>query len=182
VTERASSPPSPASRRGLSAGGAATLAAIASVLVLVSLPRLRGFALHENEQDALETTRLLARAVADARSNGAGAAGAARDVAIGAIAGAPPLARQLRDAEVLADGQLLRRHGYLFEVVAPGEGAGLAVRAWPWRHGRTGRIALVGRGDGEVLANSNADGRWSGPLAPPTPPSSGPLAEGWRPL
>ena len=48
-------------RAGLSGSGAASIAAIVSVLVFVSLPRLRNMALHENELDARATVLALAR-------------------------------------------------------------------------------------------------------------------------
>jgi hypothetical protein len=145
---------------------AGTLVAIATVVLLVSLPRLRDFALRENEGDAV---RLVTRLGAIGEREGARSI---REL----IEGQPALARQLDDAEFLEDGTLLRRHGYLFDLAAdssalPGpsgaSGAPRAVRAWPWAHGRTGFAAfawLSGRG---LTAHANTEGLWSGPLRPP---------------
>jgi hypothetical protein len=148
---------------------AGTLVAIATVVLLVSLPRLRDFALRENEGDA---QRLVSRLGAIDALDDRAPARTIREL----IEGQPALARQLDDAEFLEEGTLLRRHGYLFDLAGdssgpPGfsgaSGAPRAVRGWPWAHGRTGFAAfawLSGRG---LTAHANREGLWSGPLRPP---------------
>jgi len=148
----------------------ATLAAVAAVVVLVSLSSLRGFTLRQNELDAQRTVRLLGQLAADEPE-------APR--AIGALVREHPgAARQLQDHELLYDGALLRRHGYLFDVQwSP---AGASVRAWPWRHGRTGHGAYVCDAGRRIVGHPNDDGRWSGPEGAPTLPWDG--RGGWREL
>lgn len=144
---------------------AGTLVAIATVVLLVSLPRLRDFALRENEGDA---KRLVARlALVDAREarGSPGEAAPARSIQE-LIEAHPGLGRQLDDAEFLEDGRLLRRHGYLFDLAVDPEGT-RALRGWPWEHGRTGWAAFAwveGRG---LFAGRNEAGTWSGPGRPP---------------
>ena len=137
-----------------------TLAAVALVVLLVSLPRLRDLALRENESDALWLTQRLSElaTVRESRS--------VQEL----LEAAPDLRRQIDDAQYLEGGRLLRRHGYAFEVLAqPGAADGsLAVRAWPWRAGRTGGSAFVWTASGGLLGNANRAGRWSGERAPPT--------------
>jgi hypothetical protein len=137
-----------------------TLAAVALVVLLVSLPRLRDLALRENESDALWLTRRLSE-LATAREP--------RSVQE-LLEAAPDLRRQIDDAQYLEGGRLLRRHGYAFEVLEqPGAAQGsLAVRAWPWRAGRTGGAAFVWTASGGLLGSANRAGRWSGEQAPPT--------------
>lgn len=149
--------------------GLVTLLLVSLVVVAVSVPRLRGFALRENELDAIHTARLFAAVLPAALPDEAAAP------AIEALVTQNGLARQLSDAEFLSGGRLMRRHGYLFEVtrvpVGGGDGADaapgeLCVRAWPWEPGRTGVAAFVGRAGGEVLGHPN-EGRWSALFGPP---------------
>jgi hypothetical protein len=163
---------------------ALTLAAVALVVLLVSLPRLRDLALRENESDAAWLAgRLAALCVQD------------ETLPLQALLERDPLLdRQVDDAEFLDGGRVLRRHGYLFEVLSvppvggPGEqgageqgeraeAAGRAVRAWPWEAGRTGRVALVWTPQSGLIGHLNGDGRWSG-TRPPPPGAVG--GEGWR--
>lgn len=142
-----------------------TLGAIGVVVVVVTLPVLRGFGVRENERDALPMLRVLA------------AEPAAGPAALGALAtdGQPTLAdlaaadrvlhRRLEDLEMLPDGRL-RRHGYLFDVSALGTGEPM-LRAWPWEHSQTGRGAFVWTPRRGILGYGNADGRFSGPESPP---------------
>jgi len=174
---------------GLSPLGMVTLLAITAVLVVVSLPRLHGFAVRENERDALLTAQLLARALGEHSD--------APPESVAALVAAADLQRQLADADYLADGQLLRRHGYLFRfaTLAPGMDlppttaatvlaaapAGSAPRpvvvAWPWAAPRTGREVLVASPEGRVWSHPNPVGTWSGPGdAPPVDADAG-----WRP-
>lgn len=138
--------------------------AVVLVLIVVSVPRLRGLALRENEADARATAQLLARTLAEHLAGG----GAAPEMA--QLLATPELA-SLSDAELL-DGRVLRRHGYLFELTrlfAPADatwGAGErgldAVRAWPWAHGRTGRRGYLVLADGTRLEHPNHPPRWQG--------------------
>ncbi len=132
-----------------------TLAAIGLVVVIVTLPVLRGFALRANELDALRTVRALAAqpaVPASVAAPGDLAALAANDRA---------LQRRLEDLEILPDGRL-RRHGYLFDVVHAGAG-GSMLRAWPWEHGQTGRGAFVWTAQTGLLGHANGEGLFSGP-------------------
>lgn len=167
-------PPVPAPRReilGLSPSGFVSLAAVLALLVVVSLPRLRGLALRENEVDARGTVQLLARALASLPPG-------ERDVDLEQVAQRTRLVRALHDAEWLEDGRVLRLHGYLFELcaapaplqaaglalslarTAPEPSAALAVRAWPWSAG-TGRAAFLAH-SGALFLHTNEDGRWQG--------------------
>jgi hypothetical protein len=172
---------------GLSLSGALSLAAVLAVLLVVSVPRFHGLALQENEADAKATAALLARAL-----DAGGPAPTLRD-----LLRRKDLAGLRADAELLAQGKLLRRHGYLFEVtqVAPtwtvaglplglvaGQADALApvraIRAWPWRHGATGRTAFLVTADGAQLAHTNSEG-WQGDEAAGLALAS---LEGWRPV
>jgi hypothetical protein len=174
-------------RTGMTLVGAVSLIAVVAVLVFVSLPRLRGFAVSENEADARDTARLLARELS---------VDAGRSVAIGQLAGPDRISRALTDAELLAEGTLLRRHGYLFAVVPLGvstaspprrgvvQAAGgavpaRAVLAWPWRCGRTGSSSLLATPDGRVFRHPNSSALWNGPRTTPARLTSW---EGWREL
>jgi len=182
------------SRAGISALSTLTIVAVVLVMVLVSLPRLRGFALRQNEQDALLTTRLLAGELADVPLDAGSLEVLVREHALGP---------ELADAEYLAAGTLLRRHGYLFLRVpwspppggpgspravraaerGPEDGPGCAVLAWPWRAGRTGTAAFLGVGSELLLGHPNRDLGASGPDAPPPGPWTERLpATGWVPL
>jgi hypothetical protein len=146
----------------------AVLALIGVVVVLVSLPLLRRFALHENETDAIRALRALGEEMV-ARPP----AGSPPELA--ALVASSPGRRMLsEDLEVLADGRL-RRHGYMFAWVGGDDGerapgAGGAIVAWPWEHGRTGLAAFAIEPGGPVLGLANADGRYSGPRRRPPPP------------
>jgi hypothetical protein len=162
---------------GLSAAGFFSLVAVLAVLVVVSVPRLRGLAVRENEADARQTAELLVAALRRMELE-PGEVPAMREVTR-----RPELARVLSDADLLAEGRLLRRHGYLFEVTcvnpplslaAPaalltGSGAELlqaiAVRAWPWAHGATGETAFLVTAGGARLRHANADAQWEGTSA-----------------
>jgi len=157
-------------RRGLRALDYLTLTAIGVVVVLVSLPRLRAFALRENEQDAMRTLRILSNdAVQHAPRLGAGG--------LGALLATNDTHRvRLDDLEVLGDGRL-RRHGYLFDAAetAPGR---WQLRAWPWEHEHSGRGAFQQAPGGQLYRWANADGAFSGPARPP-PALADPAGAGW---
>lgn len=146
-------------RGGLRLSSAAMLVAIGIVVLLVSLPRLREFALRENEEDARALVqRLAGLATREVQ--------AAEKPSIEALLASDPSAkRQLDDVEYLDGGQRLRRHGYLFEVGHAADGT--YVRAWPWEWRKTGTSAYAWTAGKELVAHPNAEGRWSGPDAPP---------------
>lgn len=150
-----------------------TLCAVALVVLLVSLPRLADLAVRENEGDARWLTERLGERCATVEV-------APRDVRA-LLEGQPTLTRLLDDAEYLEGGRLLRRHGYLFELVAadgPSGDCGVAaVRAWPWRFERTGRQAYLWRCGEPLRTHDNAHGRWSGPERPPGVVA---VADGWE--
>ncbi len=147
-------------RGGLRLSSAAMLVAIGIVVLLVSLPRLREFALRENEEDARALVKRLAGLATREVQ-------AAEKPSIEFLLASDPAAkRQLDDAEFLDGGTRLRRHGYLFEV---GDAAdGIYVRAWPWEWRKTGTSAYAWTPAQDLVAHPNAEGRWSGPQAPPS--------------
>jgi hypothetical protein len=142
-----------------------TILAIVGVVVVVTIPRLRGFAVRENETDAIHMLRALATQPAPAGREQAG-----NDLAL-LVARDSGLRRRLEDIECLDDGSL-RRHGYLFDMtmLRPGEPM---LRAWPWSHGQTGNDAFVWTPQRGLLWNRNADGRFSGPGGAPAPADMG---------
>lgn len=145
------------SRRGrLRTLDALTLAAVALVVLLVSLPRLEDLAIRENEDDA---ARLAQRLAALAEEGGSAPVDRL-------LTAAPDLAQRLDDVELLAEGRVLRRHGYLFEAL-PAEGPARALRVWPWEYGRTGRVAFVWTPEGGLLGHANGDAHWTGTEGPP---------------
>jgi hypothetical protein len=163
----------PAVRRGVRFVDGALLGLIALVVVLVSMPRLRRFALRENETDAIRALRVLADdALADPD--------ALRSGDLGSLLAASSSHRvRLEDVEVL-DGGRLRRHGYVFSAteVAPGR---TVLLAWPWDHGRTGLAAFAIEPGADPLGIANEDGRFSGPDRPP-PPDLDCEDSSWSPL
>jgi hypothetical protein len=141
------------------------------VVVLVSLPRLRRFALRENESDAARMLRVLwTEAEVQGVSLHPGILGALFGPGTG-------LQNRSEDVELLEDGRLCR-HGYLFDVVESAGGETF-ISAWPWEYGRTGLGAFAIGASGAVLAHENANGGLSGPLRAP---SGTELADtrGWR--
>jgi hypothetical protein len=145
-----------------------TLAAVALVVLLVSLPCLRDFAVRENERDA---QRLLPKLAAVAARAAAREPEAPLDLAA-LLAERPALARRLPDAAAGAEALTLLNHGYVFDARRDPSG-GVAVCAWPLDHGRTGLNAFLyveGRG---LFARAGGAG-WSGaPSAEELGPSGG---------
>ena len=162
-----------AKRPGLSLADHVTLFLIGLVVVLVSLPRLRRCALHENETDAANMLRVL---WAEAETQGvtlhAGVLGALFGPGTG-------LQNRSEDVELLEDGRL-RRHGYLFDVIESPRGETF-IGAWPWEHGRTGLGAYSIDAQHGLVGHANPAGFFSGPARPPSPTD---LADGkaWRPI
>jgi hypothetical protein len=145
-------------RQGVSRTGAASVAAVVAVLILVSLPRLHAFALEENETDAASLTRQLIQALAGVESE---------QPTLLELVGALGMEARTDDLEWIADGRILRRHGYLFELSGGASRASLSLRAWPWTYGETGRAAFQGTANGAVRRHPNPGGDWSGPEFPP---------------
>lgn len=141
-----------------------TLAAIGVVVVVVTLPVLRGFGLRENERDALRMLRVLA--AEPARGLEASAVPGTAQASLAALAATDRvLQKRLEDLEMLPDGRL-RRHGYLFDVSTLGPGEPM-LRAWPWEHAQTGRGAFVWTPRRGILGYGNSEGRFSGPDGAP---------------
>lgn len=164
-------PKSPRAVRGaLHWADAAVLLAVGVVVLLVSLPRLREFALRENESDA----RALVARLGELASQGAPPSTLAET-----LERAPLLAQRLEDVAWLEHGALLRRHGYLFELVA--DGAGPRICAWPWEHRRTGCMAFRWSAAG-VESHPNDAGAWSGLERRPSESSDARANAAWRPL
>ncbi|MBM3992432.1 MAG: hypothetical protein FJ298_15730 [Planctomycetes bacterium] len=146
-------------RGGLSLSSAAMLVAIGLVVLLVSLPRLREFALRENEEDARALVERLAGLVTREVA-------AAENPSIETLLASDPTSqRQLDDLEYLDGGTRLRRHGYLFEVGRSPTGAW--VRAWPWEWRKTGIFAYAWNATADLVAHPNDEGHFSGPQSPP---------------
>lgn len=161
--------PRPSARRigGLRLADAITLVSVGLVVLLVSLPRLRDFALRENEADARIVVARIGELVLEHDSPAA-----LREV----LAASPDWLRRLGDAEWLEGGRMLRRHGYLFDLVRIRPDGAVAVRAWPLEHGGTGHAAFVWTADTGLLGHGNEGGAWSGPGDPPRVEP----AAGWR--
>jgi hypothetical protein len=142
-----------------------TLGAIAVVVVLVSIPRLRSFVVRANEMDAMHMLRSLSAQPAPTGHEAMG------DDLAQMVLRDSGLRRRLEDLECLDDGRL-RRHGYLFDMtmLRPGEPM---LRAWPWNQGQTGRGAFVWTPQRGLLGTANVDGRFSGPDHPPQPSDVG---------
>jgi len=183
-------------RLGIPALDTATIVAIAAVLVLVSLPRLRSFAATANEEDALGTSIQLAKALSDSELTQRAMPRLA-DIAQAHL-------RELSNAEFLDGGRRMRRNGYLFSLVRvprpPARNALhtvlamdstplLAIVAWPWEVGRTGRSAWLATSAGDLMAlrckeGSFAPGSWNGPVGQPLATDSPKdwSWDGWRSL
>lgn len=152
-------------RRGWTPAGVSSLVAIVAVIVLVSLPRLHAFAVEENETDAAVLARRLAQALGDAPGDG-------QPASLAALVDELGMRDRTDDLEWLADGRVLRRHGYLFELDPP-HAAPRALRAWPWSYGATGRTAFLAHPSDGVRRHANDDGSWSGVARPPHGSESG---------
>jgi len=138
----------------------ATVLGILLLVVLVTLPRLRSMAIQENELDAMRTLGVLGGEVFAAEK--------ASPERLGQLfEGESALDRRLADTRVTADGRLLERYGYLFELVESEDGP--CLRAWPVEEGRTGQGAFWLDADLGLRGDANQGSQWSGLEKPPTP-------------
>jgi hypothetical protein len=151
------------------------LAAIAVVIVLVSLPRLRSFALRENESDAVYLLRVVGE---NLRAGTVEAADAAPPNLVELLRNDADLERRLQDCHDLGEGRVVR-HGYLFEAYEPEPGC-WALRAWPYRHGQTGRRAFAWFPDIGLRVHLNRGARFDGPDVPPGEPASSSGGASWH--
>ncbi len=148
---------------------ALTIAAVGIVLFLVSVPRVHQFALQDNERDAKSSLLTLFSTVyADD-----GSASAQRIPA--PEAWNQEIKCRLYDAHPSDESALLERHGYLLEHAQRADGSEF-LRAWPTRHGATGRSAFLIDSQRGLIENENTDGAWSG-TASGRPDGTEP---GWR--
>lgn len=159
-----------ASRGSLSLSAVLSLTAISVVVVLVSLPRLRSFALRENEADAVYLLRTVGEYLLES-----GLEQDALPDLVALLREEPELERTLRNCHDFGEGVVLR-HGYLFDSCRPAPGR-WALRAWPYRHGQTGRSAFVWLAGEGLREHPNRDAAFDGPDARPDPSSA---AGGWR--
>ncbi len=179
-----STPAPRASRAGLA--DRLTLLAVLMVVVLVSLPRLRSFGLHDNETDALQTLLGLGKAVQAAEMLEVRPAlldlAAADETLAATVRGARRLDASANSAELLSGDRFLL-HGYVFQwQVSDGQSV---LLAWPWNVGSTGRGVFAWTGTGMLYGHANRLGLWTGPGAAPTWPSTQGGAEraaNWRRL
>jgi hypothetical protein len=158
-------------RGGLSAVDYLTLFLIGLVVVLVSLPRLRRFALRENELDAIALLEDLGHDMSEF-GEGLPASGI-----VALLASNPRHEDRFEDLEVLPGG-LLRRHGYLFDAEERAPGVWV-LRAWPWGYGHTGLGSFVFSPGEGLLGNENAGGLCDGPGRPPDSEEAQTGRAGW---
>jgi hypothetical protein len=161
----------------------ATLVAVVAVVAVVSLPRLADFARRENQGDAARLAKRLALEC-EKRATPVAQPRELRSI----VESLPHAARRQLDDVSFVDGRdhLLRRHGYLFELV-PRTGAPnpWAVRAWPWISGRTGARAYLALSSTELYEHASPPPEWSGPEHPPELGALEPqalIAQGWTHL
>ena len=148
-----------AQRLGVSSSSKLVLGAVAAVLLFVSLSRLHIFAVHENERDAVKLLRSLGPRAVEAAGAVLPSAGlpSAQVLLSDEIA-----SERLADVGWVEDGQVLRRHGYLFGLRQAVDGT-WCLMAWPWKQGRTGKAAFVFHPTLGVRGHPNSEGVWSGP-------------------
>ncbi len=150
-----------------------SLGAILAVLVFVSIPRLRSLAQQENEADAHATLELFRGALTVLAAE---RPARAPPLSLEELARPAPISRSLSDGEFLADGLVLRRHGYLFRLVEVPGAQGPGILAWPWEHGTTGKAAFLFTPDGRIFRHPNTPASWNGPT-PSLEPA--PIDGGW---
>ncbi|MFM7282165.1 MAG: hypothetical protein ACKO32_10340 [Planctomycetia bacterium] len=159
---------------GLSVSDYLTLLLIGLVVMLVSLPRLRHFALRENELDAVAMLNALGEDMSEYSE-------ALPDGGVAALLAANSRHEdRFEDIEVLPD-MRLRRHGYLFDAVEPQPGQWV-LRAWPWEQGRTGLGAFVYTPAHGLLGHANPDAQFEGEQSPPAVLPALSRGQGWTSL
>ena len=148
------------------------IASIVTLVVLVSLPRLRAFVLRSNEADAREIALRLA--ASDLEGDDVGRW----------MQASSELSRRLQDATLHEGGRLFCFHGFCFSIERSESGMRTVV-AWPEVAGESGIGAYVASADGELWVHPNPGGAWSGLEQPPQgarpPAEQGLVAQGWRP-
>jgi hypothetical protein len=142
--------------------GLATLTAVFAVVIVITLSSLRGLAMRENESHVQALLEALGSSLTSE-----------------VLAAPPANLRALTEADKsltseLSDtrwsGDLLFRHGYFVELLAPA-GADTprpTLVAWPSQHGRTGNRAFIWRPEDGLAVRTNAKRPWSGLEHPPS--------------
>ncbi len=137
--------------------GIATLTAVFSVIVVITLSSLRGMAISENESHA----KNLLSAIANSLNSEVFAATPRSLEEVTQTDDS--LKSNLTDGEFLTeDGRLFLRHGYLFEWRDAAAGGAFVLVAWPFDLGQTGQTAYALTREGKLVANLNQDGSWGG--------------------
>jgi len=136
-----------------------TLAAVAGVLFLVSVPRVHQLAVQDNERDAVAAVRFLITPVFGNEVHAAPAE-------------LPPtktlgegLRSRLGDVNYDPSTRLIRIHGYLMDVGRDTRGQAV-IRAWPASHGRTGFQAYLYEPTRGLLSHPNTMADWTGSDSP----------------
>jgi hypothetical protein len=159
------------SRRGLARTHSIAIAAVAAVVVALTVSRLQLFAVYENERDAVT----LLEYIGGQLGQPAVAATHGRYDLRSEVARAKVHVGNPADSQWLDEGRVLRRRGYLYDLV-PDQSGGWALRAWPFRTGTTGVAAYAFTTADGLLGHTNGAGapgaaNWSGPQSPPNGPS-----------
>ncbi len=160
-----------------------TIAGVVLVVLLLSRPRLRDFALSENETDAYRLLERVGLACDEVHAGEKTDAGhPTGPTTIGALLDErPDLQRWVQDGELDEDGARLLHRGYYFDLVEDPDG-GSALRAWPQRYGETGWAAFLRTPAGALIGHANDQATWSGPDRAPSAPGRAPLDPGWQPV
>ena len=134
---------------------ALTLSAVGIVLFLVSVPRVHQFALQDNERDATSSLLILSKTVQAAEGDPS-----ARQLSLPGTWDQEINCR-LYDAHAAEGSSIIQRHGYLLELAHRTDGTDF-LRAWPTKHGATGRSAYLLDPERGLREHPNTDGAWSG--------------------
>jgi hypothetical protein len=136
---------------------ALVLSAVGVVLFLVSVPRVHQFALQDNERDATSSLLILSKTVQAAAAGDS----AARQLPL-PDTWDQEINCRLYDAHATEGSSVIQRHGYLLELAYRTDGTDF-LRAWPTKHGATGRSAYLLDPERGLIEHPNLDGAWSGP-------------------
>lgn len=131
------------------------LSAVGVVLFLVSVPRVHQFALQDNERDATSSLLVLSKIVQAADGDSS-----MRQLSLPGTWDQEINCR-LYDAHASEGSSIIRRHGYLLELAYRSDGTDF-LRAWPSKHGATGRSAYLLDPKRGLIEHPNLDGAWSG--------------------